>query len=52
MKRTKKQNKEILAVVEIAKKYVEEGYKIGEAISLAQKEVRKEEKDKYEGRGC
>lgn len=29
MKRTKKENKEILNVVNIAKEYVEAGYKIG-----------------------
>lgn len=48
MKRAKRQNKEILNVVEIAKKYVEEGYKIGEAIDMAQKKVREQEIEKYE----
>lgn len=48
MKRTKKQNKEILPVVEIAKKYVEEGFKYGEAIDMAQRDIREQEIEKYE----
>lgn len=48
MKRTKKENKEILNVVNLAKKYVEAGYKIGQAISMAQRAVRKQEIEAYE----
>ena len=50
MKRAKRQNKEILNVVDIAKKYVEEGYKIGEAIDMAQRYIRKQEIEKYESK--
>ncbi|WP_297136061.1 hypothetical protein [Terrisporobacter sp.] len=48
MKRSKKENKEILNVVNLAKKYVNVGYKIGQAISMAQREVRKQEIEAYE----
>ncbi len=48
MKRTKKENKEILNVVNLAKKYVEAGYKIGQAIDMAQRDIREVEILKYE----
>lgn len=48
MKRTKRQNKEILNVVSLAKVYVSEGYKYGQAIEMAQKDIRKQEIEKYE----
>ncbi len=48
MKRTKKENKEILNVVNIAKEYVEAGYKIGQAIDMAQRDIREVEILKYE----
>lgn len=48
MKRTKRQNKEILNVVEIAKEYVNAGYKYGQAIEMAQRDIRKQEIEKYE----
>ena len=48
MKRTKKDNKEILTVVELAKKYIEAGYKVGQAVSMAQKDIRDQEIEIYE----
>ena len=48
MKRTKKEGKEILAVVKIAKKYVKQGFKYGKAIDMAQRDIRKQEIEKYE----
>lgn len=48
MKRTKKENKEILNVVNLAKEYVEAGYKIGQAIDMAQRDIREVEILKYE----
>ena len=48
MKRTKRQYKEILTVVEIAKEYVKAGYKYGQAIDMAQRDIRKQEIEKYE----
>jgi len=50
MKRTKRQNKEILNVVEIAKEYVKAGYKCGQAIDMAQRDIRKQEIEKYESK--
>lgn len=52
MKRTKRQNKEILNVVEIAKEYVKQGENFINAIKKAQDEIEKEEREKYEGNGC
>lgn len=48
MKRTKKQNKEILNVVNLAKEYVKQGFKYGKAIDMAQRDIRKQEIEKYE----
>ena len=48
MKRTKRQNKEILNVVSLAKEYVNAGYKYGQAIDMAQRDIRKQEIEKYE----
>lgn len=48
MKRTKKQNKEILNVVNLAKEYVKQGFKYGQAIDMAQRDIRKQEIEKYE----
>lgn len=48
MKRTKRQNKEILNVVSLAKEYVKAGYKYGQAIDMAQRDIRKQEIEKYE----
>lgn len=48
MKRTKKDNKEILSVVSIAKEYVKAGYKIGQAVSMAQRDFREQEIETYE----
>lgn len=48
MKRTKKENKEILNVVGIAKEYVNAGYKPGQAIDMAKEDLRKQEIEKYE----
>lgn len=50
MKRTKKENREILSVVKIAKGYAKQGYKYGEAIEKAQEDVRKQEIEKYESK--
>ena len=44
----KKKNKEILNVVNLAKVYIEKGYKVGQAIEMAQKEIREQEIEKYE----
>lgn len=41
-------SKTIDKVVKRAKEYVKEGYKIGQAISMAQREVRKQEIEAYE----
>lgn len=48
MKRTKRQNKEILNVVNLAKKYVKQGFKYGQAIDMARRDIRKQEIEKYE----
>ena len=48
MKRTKRQNKEILNVVSLAKEYVNAGFKYGKAIDMAQRDIRKQEIEKYE----
>lgn len=48
MARNKRENKEILSVVEIAKEYVKAGYKLGQAISMAQKDFRNMEIEQYE----
>ena len=48
MKRTKRQNKEILNVVNLAKEYVKEGETYINSIKKAQKEIRKYEIEKYE----
>lgn len=48
MARNKRENKEILSVVSIAKEYVKAGYKIGQAIEMAQKDFRNMEIAKYE----
>lgn len=48
MKRTKRRNKEILNVVSLAKEYVKAGYKYGQAIDMAQRDIRKQEIEKYE----
>ena len=47
MKKTKK-NQKILTVVEVAKVYVKAGYKLGQAIDMAQREVREVEIEIYE----
>ena len=41
-------NKKIAKVVKLAKEYVEQGYKYGEAVAKAQKEVEQQERDRYE----
>ena len=46
--KNKKKNKEIINVVNLAKVYISEGYKIGQAIEIAQKEIREQEIEKYE----
>ena len=46
--KNKKKNKEILNVVNLAKVYIDQGYKIGQAIEMAQNELRREEVEKYE----
>lgn len=48
MKRTKRQNKEILNVVNLAKEYVKQGETYINSIKKAQKKVRKQEIEKYE----
>lgn len=48
MARTKRENKEILNVVGIAREYVKAGYKLGQAIEMAQKDFRNMEIDRYE----
>lgn len=48
MRRSKKENKEILNVVNLAKEYVKAGYKLGQAVSMAQRDVREQEIEKYE----
>lgn len=48
MKRPKEENKEILNVVNITKEYVKAGYKLGEAIYMAQRDIREVEILKYE----
>lgn len=48
MKRSKRRNKEILNVVNLAKEYVKEGYKYGQAIDMAQRDIREQEIEKYE----
>lgn len=48
MKRTKRQNKEILNVVDIAKEYIKQGETYINSIKKAQKEIRKYEIEKYE----
>ena len=50
MKRTKKQNKEILNVVSLAKEYVKQGFKYGKAIDMAQRDIRRQEIEKYESK--
>lgn len=51
MKRKKKQaNREILSVVQLAKRYLKEGYKTGQAVEKAQEEYRKVEIEKYESK--
>jgi hypothetical protein len=46
--RNKKKNKEIINVVNLAKVYIAEGYKIGQAIEMAQRDIREQEIGKYE----
>ena len=46
--KNKKKDKEILKVVNLAKVYIDQGYKIGQAIEIAQKEIREQEIEKYE----
>ena len=46
--KNKKKDKEILKVVNLAKVYIDQGYKIGPAIEMAQNELRREEVEKYE----
>ena len=41
-------NKTIDKVVQRAKEYLKEGYKIGQAIEMAQRDIRKIEIQKYE----
>lgn len=48
MKRTKRQNKEILNVVSLAKEYVKQGFKYGKVIDMAQRDIRRQEIEKYE----
>lgn len=48
MKRTKREKKEILNVVNLAKEYVKQGFKYGQAIDMAQRDIRKQEIEKYE----
>lgn len=48
MKRTKRQNKEILNVVDIAKEYIKQGETYINSIKKAQKKVREQEIEKYE----
>lgn len=48
MKRTKRQNKEILNVVDIAKEYIKQGETYINSIKKAQKKVREHEIEKYE----
>lgn len=48
MKRTKRQNKEILNVVSLAKEYVKQGFKYGKAIDMAQRDIRRQEIKQYE----
>ena len=46
--KNKKKNKEILNVVNLAKVYISEGYKIGQAIEMAQRDIREQEIKRYE----
>lgn len=48
MKRSKKDDKEIINVVSIAKEYVKAGYKVGQAVSMAQRDFREKEIEQYE----
>lgn len=50
MKRTKRRNKEILNVVSLAKEYVKQGFKYGKAIDMAQRDIRRQEIEKYESK--
>lgn len=45
-------NKKINKVVKRAKGYVKQGYTYTEAIKLAQQDVEKAERERYEGNGC
>lgn len=51
-KSNKARNKTITKVVAIAKEYVKAGYKYGQAIDMAQQDVEKAERERYEGNGC
>ena len=41
-------NKKIAKVVKLAKEYVNQGYKYGEAVAKAEELVSKQERDRYE----
>ena len=47
-KSNKARNKTITKVVAIAKEYVKAGYKYGQVIDMAQRDIRKQEIEKYE----
>ena len=49
-KSNKARNKTITKVVAIAKEYVKAGYKYGQAIDMAQRDIRRQEIEKYESK--